>query len=291
MTATYDRAAPALIVEKLLAFDRLEPEFEACFRYMQEMHGERRFPSCDVTDTVRYLHALWVCERKDLLLSVPKTIERYEGRLCLELLRGWQETGEIGNAVDFLRRKLDTLDVALLTRQLESERTRDPQGPTARRLAHGRIVLLNRCLNLLHALDPLFSLSESALSDQARDACKQFGHTPERIAEQLRELESPLYRYVRHPALARRNMFLMDRLGVRLMAAMSDRPGERAWLVSTPATPSRPYAEQVIDGYVALTAPQHNNPRDVRWVDRPEFASAHSSVVHSGAAPEIQFQG
>jgi hypothetical protein len=40
--------------------------------------------------------------------------------------------------------------------------------------------------------------------------------------------------------------------------------------------PSGPYAEQVIAGYVALTAPQHNNPRGVRWMDRtePEVAEA-----------------
>jgi hypothetical protein len=31
-----------------------------------------------------------------------------------------------------------------------------------------------------------------------------------------------------------------------------------------------PFAEQAIDGYIELTAPQHNYPGYVRFVDRPE---------------------
>ena len=260
---------PPLIAAKLQAFDRLESEFEACFQYVQEMHGERRFPSCSVADTVRYLHALWVCECKDRLLSVPKTIERYEGAHCLELLRGWQETGEIAAVVRFVRRKLDTLDFALLTQQLETAQRRDAASPLARRLTHGRIVLFNRGVNLLHALDALFTTPERSLWDQAHDACKQYGHTPEELAAQTREMASPLFGYVRHPALAQRNMLVMDRLGMRLTAALTNRPGERTWRVAEPTMPSGPYAEQVIAGYVMLTAPRHNNPRDVRWLDRP----------------------
>ncbi len=56
------------------------------------MHG-RRFPAYPVMETVHYLHALWICECKDRLLSVYKNIERYEGCYCLELLRRWQEAG------------------------------------------------------------------------------------------------------------------------------------------------------------------------------------------------------
>lgn len=270
--ASSDRHAniPTLVRNKLAAFDELEPEFEGCFRYVQEMHGERRFPACGVADIVRYLHALWVCERKDRLLSVPKTIERYEGRLCLELMRDWQETGNVAGVVRFLRRKLDTLDFALLTDELEAERRRDANSPQARRLAHGRIVLLNRGFNLLHALEPLFEAPEREVWNKARAACERYGHTQAQLMEQLREFDAPLLAYVRHPALAQRNIVLMDRLGIQLTADAVNRPGERTWRVMDPAQPSGPYAEQVIAGYVALTAPRHNNPRDVRWVDRTE---------------------
>lgn len=269
-------AIPPLVRDKLVAFDRMETEFEGCFHYVQEMHGERRFPACSAADTVRYLHALWVCERKDRLLSVPKTIERYEGRLCLELLRDWQETGEVASVVGFLRRKLDTLDFAQLTHELEAERRRDAESALARRLTHGRIVLLNRGINLMHALEALVTTPEGALWGQARDACKQYGHAPAQLAEQLREFTTPLYAFVRHPALAQRNMLVMDRLGMRLTASLTNRPGERTARVAEPTMPSGPYAEQVIAGYVVLTAPQHNNPLDVRWVDRTEPEMAES---------------
>jgi hypothetical protein len=264
---------PPLVRDKLAAFDQMEPEFEGCFAYVQRMHGERRFPTCAVADSVRYLHALWVCERKDRLLSVPKTIERYEGRLCLELLRGWQETGEVVAVVAFLRRKLDTLDFTQLTRELEAERrqgVQDAESARARRLAHGRAVLLNRGVNLLHALDALFTLPPDAVRDQARAACASLGHAPAQIAEHLREMDTPLLAFVRHPALAQRNMVVMDRLGMRLAAEPENQPGKRTARVAAPTLPSGPYAEQVIAGYVALTAPRHNNPRDVRWVDHPE---------------------
>lgn len=277
-TVAQEQAVPALIVDKLLAFDAMELEFEECFQFVQEMHGERRFPVCSVADTVRYLHALWICERKDRLLSIPKTIERYEGRLCLELLRDWQETGEVADVVAFVRRKLDTLDFAYLTRQIETERRRDAASPIARRLAHGRLVLLNRGANLIHALEPLFILSEQAVWDQAREACAQLDHAPEQIAEQLQALETPLYSYVRHPALAQRNMVVMDRLGMRLTAGAAERPGERTWRVAAPTIPSGPYAEQRIAGYVALTAPWHNNPRDVRWVDHVDLATSSQAA-------------
>jgi hypothetical protein len=265
---------PAIIAEKLAAFKRLEPEVEASFQYVQEVHGERCFPSVPVEATVRYLHALWVCECKDCLLSVPKAIDRFEGRHCLALLRRWQETGETAEVVAFVQRKLDPLDFASMTRRLEEERQRDGQSARARRLAHGRIVLLNRGMNLLHALDSLFVLPEQQLREDVRAACARYAHAPGQIEEQLRQLETAPYACVRHPALAQRNIVLMHRLGVRVTADLANRPGNRTWRAVEPTMPEGPYAEEVIGGYVALTAPRHNNPKEVRWVDRLEVPAS-----------------
>jgi len=107
---------PILIEQKLGAFEQLQPEFEECFRYVQDVHGQKRFPTISVADSVHYLHALWICECKDRLLSIYKNIERYEGRYCLELLRLWQE-GDNTDVVAFLHRKLDMLPFADITRQ------------------------------------------------------------------------------------------------------------------------------------------------------------------------------
>src|SRR5690242_8399689 len=106
-----------LVSQKLDAFEHLHSEFEACFKYVQEVHGQRRFSDFPVSASVHYLHALWVCECKDRLLSIPKTIERYEGVSCLHLLRAWQE-GDSADVVGFLQRKLDTLPFVDLTRQI-----------------------------------------------------------------------------------------------------------------------------------------------------------------------------
>ncbi|HKB46172.1 MAG TPA: hypothetical protein VKC57_00650, partial [Ktedonobacterales bacterium] len=76
--------------QKLAAFEGLTPEFGRCFLFVQDMHGQRRFPAIPIDLTVRYLHALWVCELKDRLLCVPKTIQRYEGAKALALMRQWQ---------------------------------------------------------------------------------------------------------------------------------------------------------------------------------------------------------
>jgi len=94
-----------LVEQKLDAFERLRPEFEESFVFVQQVHGQRRFTSFPVDSTVRYLHSLWICECKDRLLSIYKNIERYEGAYCLGLLRRWQE-GETADIVDFLHRKL-----------------------------------------------------------------------------------------------------------------------------------------------------------------------------------------
>jgi hypothetical protein len=264
-----ERDLPALIVEKLLAFERLEPAFESSFQYVQEVQGQKRFADFPIGHTVGYFHALVVCDRKDHLLSVPRTADRYEGELCLELLRRWQ-SGASADVVAFLQRKLDALPFADITRELEAARRAPERQALAERLAHGRLVLLNRGINLYHALEPIFTLAEDELTRQVRAACEQFGHSPSQIEEQLRELSAPVYSFVRHPALAQRNMLLMDRAGIRATSEVVDRPGNRSWRVAVPAVPPGPYAEQVIAGYVALTAPLHNNINGTRFVDRPE---------------------
>lgn len=47
-----------LIQQKLAAFEQLEPTFVDCFHFMQDVHGQKRFPTFSVADSVRYLHAL-----------------------------------------------------------------------------------------------------------------------------------------------------------------------------------------------------------------------------------------
>jgi hypothetical protein len=275
-------AVPALVAEKLAVFDRLAPEFEASFQYVQDMQGQRRFAAIAIAGIVRYLHALWVCDRKDRLLSVPRTIQRYEGGRCLELLRQWHG-GESTAVVAFLQRKLDGLPFAEITRQLEAARGHPGGSGVVERLHRGRLVLLNRGFNLHHALDAIFTLSQEELMRQVHAACAEYGHGPTQIEGQLADLASRPYTYVRHPALAQRNMVIMDRLGVHLSEDVANRPGHRTWSVATAAMPSAPYAEEVIAGYVQLTAPRHNNPGGIRFVDRPEMIMP--SVTQGDTAP------
>jgi len=112
---------PELVKQKLEAFERLQDEFEASLHFVQNMHGQYHFTSFPVADSVRYLHALWVCECKDRLLSIFKNITRYEGSYCLELLRRWQD-GDTASVVDFLNRKLDMLPFVDITRQIHEAR-------------------------------------------------------------------------------------------------------------------------------------------------------------------------
>ncbi len=260
-----ETALPTLIAEKLAAFERLRPEFEACFQYVEDVQGQRRFSTFPVDASVRYLHALWVCECKDRLLSVPKTIERYEGRRCLELLERWQ-AGETAEVVAFLQRKLDTLPFVDVTRQIETLRRETTDSSLVERLKRGRLVLLNRGMNLLQALDPLFTLPEQRLLEEVRMACARYGHQPEQIRQQLAELETARYALVPHPALVRRNIRVMDWLGIQITSNVSDQPGQRSWRVAEPTMPEGPYAQQVIRPYVALNAPWHNNPIGRRFV-------------------------
>ncbi len=274
--AQQDTSLAALVAEKLAAFERLQPEFEASFQYVQDVQGQRRFATFPVAASARFLHALWVCERKDGLLSVPRTMGRYEGRRALELLHDWQ-TGETAGVVEFLQRKLDTLPFGQLTRQLETVRRQEGASPLAERLAHGRLVLLNRGMNLHRALEPLFTLPEDALLEEVWAACAEYGHQPGQIDEQLAELDSPLYRCVPHPLLARRNMLIMDQLGIRLTSDIADQPGRRSWWVAEATLPASPYAEQVIRGYVDMTSTRHNNFSDYRFIHQP--------VAVAGAPP------
>lgn len=261
--------AERLIKQKLAAFEQLQAEFEESFHFVQDVHGQRRFPTFSVADSVHYLHALWVCECKDRLLSIYKNIGRYEGRRCLELLLGWQE-GDTANVVDFLDRKLDMLPVADITRQLHQALHHDNDKNLARRLKHGRLVMLNRGMNLMHALDAIFAVEEDLLVKEVQIACMQYAHHPSQIEEQIGEMDTPLYSYIPHRSLARRNMMHMNKLGVDVMSRPTDLPGQRSRRVLEPAEPMSPFAEQVIEGYLDMTSPQFNNLKGHRFVDRHE---------------------
>ncbi|MGH2494152.1 MAG: hypothetical protein ACRDIV_05550 [Ktedonobacteraceae bacterium] len=264
-------AAQELVKQKLAAIEQLQPAFEECFPFVQQVHGQRRFATFSVDDTVRYLHALWVCECKDRLLSIYRNIERYEGVYCLHLLRNWQE-GETADVVDFLQRKLDMMPFADLTRQIHEAKTHLKGDSLAHRLIDGCGILLNRGMNLMQMYDAIFALSEEQLFVEVRAACTRYGHIPEQIERQIAELRTDLYAYVPSQALAQLNMELMNKMGMSVMSRPSDQPGNRSWRVLEPTIPPVPFAEHVIDGYIELTAPEFNNPKDVRFVDRPEVS-------------------
>ena len=278
-----------LIDEKLQAFERIETEFRASFRFVQQMHGERRFDTIPVARTVGYLHALWVCECKDRLLGIPKTIQRYEGRLCLELLLAWQE-GDTAAVAAFLHRKLDTMPFAELTRQIETARQAG-SAALVQRLQHGRLVLLNRLFNLGHALDAIFALAPDELAEQVQQACAEFHHTPDEIARQLAELDTPLYAYMPHPALARRNMLVMNALGIEVTGEANDRPGARTERVQASDLPLPPYAQEPIPGEMTLTSMGWNNPAKLDLanppleVDAPETFGGDPAVTPDKTSP------
>jgi hypothetical protein len=261
--------AQELVKQKLAAFERLQPAFEECFQFVQQVHGQQRFSVLPVASTVRYLHALWVCDCKDRLLSIYRNIERYEGSYCLRLLLRWQE-GETADVVDFLQRKLDMMPFADLTRQTHEARAHSKGDGLARRLLDGRGVLLNRGMNLMQALDAIFALSEEQLVGEVRAACVHYQHQPEQIEQQIAELQTDLYAYMPSQTLAQRNIEVMNKMGVHVMNRPSDQPGNRSWRVLEPSIPPIPFAEQVIDGYIELTTPLFNNPKEKRFVDRPD---------------------
>lgn len=258
-----------LVKQKLAAFEQLQAEFETCFPFVQDVHGLKRFPVFPIAESVHYLHALWICECKDRLLSIYKNISRYEGRECLGLLRGWQE-GNSADVVAFLNRKLDMLPFADLTRRIHEAQQQGGENGLAQRLVHGRQILLNRGMNLMQALDAIFAQREDELVQDVQAACAHYGHRPEQIEQQLANIDAPLYSYVPHQSLARCNMVVMNKMGVNITSKPPDRPGERSWRVLEPTVPAGPYAQHVIEGYLELTSPLFNNIKDDRFIDHPE---------------------
>jgi hypothetical protein len=272
MVIMTDSSVEALVAEKLKAFRQMCTEFEDCFRYVQDVHGQRRLSTFSVEQVVRYLHALWICECKDRLLSVPRTVERYAGERCLRLLRAWQEEGDTAGVVAFLQHRLDGMPFADLTRQiqqLQQLHTAGEQETLRLRLRHGRSLLLNRGIHLLQALEAIFIPTEDALMEQVRASCERYGHTSPQIEEQLAALQTPLYACVPHPLLTRENILLMNRLG-----ASSCAPEERrAWGVVQPRRSAEPWALLVIDGYRDLTS-MRNPVRMSRLVSQRITASS-----------------
>lgn len=249
-----------LVAEKLAEFDRISGEVLANFPYVQDVHGQRRFSTFPILATVHYLHALWICNCKDMLLSVPvmgrrrkgsgDRFERYEGQYALELLRQWQE-GTTADLVDFLELKLDYAPFGLIMRSFEAAVQNEDQA-LARRLAHGRMILLNRTHNLVCALRNIFALRPDRQQSEVREACAQYGHTIEQCDNQLATMDSAVYSYVPHPDLARRNMQLMNTLGVRISDNAADRPGKRTAPVQRPTMPEYAYADYVVVGATTL---------------------------------------
>lgn len=252
---------PNIVQQKLAAFERLEPEFEQCFQFLEEAHGQKRFSSFPIEYTVRYLHSLWIGECKTCLLSVARTVKVYEGRLCLELLQHWQEDGDTASVVDFLTRKLDTLPLADISRQIQGVQRAHVNDNLTKRLVYGRVVMLNRGMNLFHALDSIFALPEEELQKVVSMACERYGHSPSQIAQQLQELDFPLFAFVPHRILAQRNMLVMNKLGISVLAKPEDLPDQRSWFrsASTLGPTFRPFAEHVVEPYLDMTSPNHNN--------------------------------
>lgn len=239
---------PQLILDKEAAFERLRPDFVDSFGFLQRVHGQRRFMSFPVSATMRYLHALYICEIKDLLLSVPHASSRYDGARALDLLRHWQE-GATAEVVSFLEFKLDVISLGQLTQQIqeaEAAVATAEQRAVVSRLRHGRKVLLNRSINLYLALDAIFAVHPVKLMRKVRIACEWYGHTSQQIEEQQALLGSPLVRYQKHSMLAQTNMRLMNELGVKVMDMPTDRPKERTVRVSPAEQPLPAYADSII---------------------------------------------
>ncbi|HEY7850601.1 MAG TPA: hypothetical protein VIC27_11085 [Ktedonobacterales bacterium] len=270
-----------LTARKLAAFTRVEEEFAASFIFVQDVHGQRRFTSFPLASTVRYLHALYICEQKDLLLSILRTTGRYEGERCLQLLRGWQE-GQTADVVAFIHRKLDHQPFADVSRQLEQAASVG-DSRAARRLASGRIVLLNRNFTLSHALDAIFALEPERLRAEVSALCAQAGHTPDEVNRQIAELRSDIFTYAPTAPLARRNMLVMNRLGAHIVDAKGDRPGQRTDRVAAPATPAPPYAEETIPGEMTLVSLNWMGAR--RSVTAPGYALGYAPRAGEAAEP------
>jgi hypothetical protein len=239
-----------LTEDKLAAFQSLEAEFVASFRFIEAIQGQERLSEFSVAQSVRLLHALWICECKDNLLSVPFSKGRYEGKLCLELLRDWQK-GDTAGVVWFLQRKLDNGSPAELTATIGEARAKGDHA-LAERLTHGRRVMLNRGFHLLLALEAIFRPGNHLLMKEVRRAARYLGHTPRQIEQQQAEMASALYSYAPHPLLARRSMLVMNELGILVTSDTPDLPGHRTPRVEPPRLPQPSYAEQTVLGEIAL---------------------------------------
>jgi energy-converting hydrogenase A subunit M len=261
---------PELVQQKLDAFERMQAEFEQCFHFKQEVHGQKRFSSFSIGQIVYYLHALWLCERKDRLLSVYAHSRRYEGERCLELLRTWQ-MGCSSEVIAFLLAKLDMSSFAQFTAQIEEARQRSADNILTRLLERGRLLQLNRGINLVHALETISALNEEDLLAEVSTACAQYSHTPAQIEAQLAETATPLCSFRPHAALAQRNMVLMNRVDANVFAQIAESSSAHFWDLKSPDRSEPAFAEQVISGYLPMLAPVYNNLRGVRFVDRPEL--------------------
>jgi hypothetical protein len=242
-----------LVAQKLKAFEEIQVEFETSFLFIVNVHGKQRFPALTVSDVVRYLHALWMTNKRTSLLSVSKSIKTYEGLLCLDLLQHWQQDGDTAQVVAFLYRKLDGVSCVEITRQIHEAEELHLAELQVQRLRHGREVLLNRSMNLTVMLDALFSLSEEALAKSVREACVLYGHLPEQIEQQRAAMQSPLYAYVPHQILAERNMRVMNTLGQAIVTDPADKPSQRAAWIQEPQVEASVWAETVIPGYQSLS--------------------------------------
>jgi hypothetical protein len=260
---------PEVVQQKLDAFERIQAEFEECFRFKQDVHGQKRFSSFTIEEIVYYLHALWLCERKDRLLSVYKNIRRYQGDRCLELLRVWQE-GQSAEVAAFLLNKLDMYPFVDVTAQIEKAYHQQDAESLVCILESGRLILVNRGVNLMHALETIAVHSGDDLRDEVRRASERYGHTPAQIEEQLAEMTTPLSTYRPHALLAQRNMMTMNRLGADVSSLTTEPSCVRSWYPTPAEETQAPFAEQVIDGYLPMLAPTFNNVRGVRFVDRTE---------------------
>jgi hypothetical protein len=262
-------STPELVKQKLTAFAGIQDEFERCFRFKQEVHGQKRFSTFPVEQIVFYLHALWLCECKDRLLSVYKNIRRYAGGHSLELLQAWQ-TGDNAGVVSFLLETLEIQSIADFTAQIDRVQQQGADQELMQRLEQGRQIQLHRGSNLMHALEAIAAQSPANLLTEVRRACELYGHTPARLEEQLAGMSAPIYAYRPHALLAQKNMTVMNHLDVDVLAHNAAEPRAQAWLLKSAEQPRAPFAEQVIPGYLEMLAPLFNNVRGVRFVDRSE---------------------
>ncbi|GHO86166.1 hypothetical protein [Dictyobacter formicarum] len=258
---------PELVVQKLAAFEQLQPEFERCFLFIEQVQGKQRFTSLSVADVVRYLHALWISECKISLLSIPRTVKGYDSLFCLNLLQNWQEDEDVAAVVSFLYRKLDMLPVVEITRQIQEARRTNTAAEQIQRLVHGRQVMLSRQNNLTRMLDALFSLSPEELARQVQQACEVCGHRPDQIEQQRAAMQGSLYTFVPHQVLAERNMLVMNTLARQTMDRPTNPTAQRASLVQQSHTYPQPLAETVIPNYQDMTSSAYNNLMQGRFVN------------------------